>query len=232
MAAPAAIFVSGRVAVTAYRWISREPKTMRYDAQSSLLSISFAREPEEHVKVMFEAGRRLQSRPTAKQGRHIFIGLIFWGLALGLCIELYRQYVLIALLHLENVPPLGLAALQLVPFVLLAGGSLVWYGRRALRKTRQNWINLVEPGVFVDTDIYNHGIRSRGGPIQITVEWQKVRNIVFGPSRIDIEVETFIVYIPDRAFDNRKGFDDAAELIQRLWQEDKASRKAATFAFA
>lgn len=200
---------------------------MRYDAQSSLLSVSFKREPEEHVRVMFEAGRRLTPKPTAAHGRHIFIGMVVWGAALGIVSELYRQYVLILLLHLSDVPPLGLAALQMGPLVLLAGGLLAWYGRRAMRRTRKNWISQVAPGVFVDTDICSHGIRSAAGPIQLTAEWQKVRNIVLGPSRIDVEIETFVIYIPERAFENRQGFDHAAELIQRLWQEHRSGRKAA-----
>lgn len=55
--------------------------------------------------------------------------------------------------------------------------------------------------------------------MRIEVDWLAVRAVFADGSRIEIECESIALYLPERAFTDRKAFAEAAKTIRNLWRE-------------
>ena len=198
---------------------------MRTDAQNRIMSLSFRREPKEHADVMLQAGRRLMTPRNSSYGWTVFIGAVAFGAVIGITMEVYRRFVLSPLLGIDEVTPLNIIILQLLPFLLLIFALLYARARDVSKRRKQALIDRLEPGLFVDTDIFRDGLRSSTGPLTITMEWTAVRNVLIDKTRIELEGESFSTYIPERAFENRPAFEAAAAQIRTLWQDAKRKQK-------
>jgi len=201
---------------------------MRYDAANRIMSLSFERDPQEQADVMLEAGHRFMAPPGARYGWPMFFGALAFGVAIGLIMEIYRRFVLAPLLGSADIAPLNIIVLQLLPFLLLIFALLYGRARYITRKRRQALIDRVEPGLFVDTDIFRDGVRTSTGAVTVALEWTAIRNVLIHKTRIEFEGEAFTVYIPERAFSGRTAFEAAAERIRALWQDAIRKRQLAT----
>jgi hypothetical protein len=192
---------------------------MRYDVKNRIMSLSFKRQPEEHADVMFAAGRRMMRVPNASYGWRVIVGAIGFGAAVGVSMEVYRRFILSAVLGVDNVTPVSIIVLQLLPLLLLLLALIYYRTRFVSRRRRQALIARMDADQFIDTDIFREGVRSTSGPVIITMDWTAIRAILIENVRIEFEGEAFTMYIPQRAFENRKAFDAAANEFRTLWQD-------------
>jgi hypothetical protein len=195
---------------------------MRTDAQSRIMSLSFKREPEEHTRVMLEAGRRLTTPPSfANRWPRLLIGAIAFGAVVGIAMEGYRRFILSPLLGIVDVPPLNVIVLQLLPFFLLLIALLYLRMHYVQKRRLRAMIERLEPNLFIDIDIYRDGLRLSSEHLTITLEWAAARNVLLNSTRIEFEGESFTTYIPQRAFADRQAFEAAATEIRQLWRDAK-----------
>ena len=192
---------------------------MRYDPSERILSFSFARDPEEHADAMMEAGRKLLTRAGPASVWRPFFVMIGAGIAIGVAMELYRGFVLPALLGTADVTPLPVVLLELLPVVLVAGMLVAAFAMRAGIRQQRAIAARLDPKVFVDIDILRQGLRISSGPLLMEMDWTGVRDIVAAGNRLDIETEAYVIYVPERAFASRAAFDEAAGQIRTLWRE-------------
>lgn len=192
---------------------------MAYDPATRVLSLSFARDPSEQADVMLEAGRRMttSTEPMAAwTGFGIAIG---FGVLVGIVMELYRRFILPLVLGPSEVAPLGSVAVQLLPLILLLIALYSVLFVRTKTRRRQAIISKLEPGRVVDVDIFAKGVSMSSGKATIEVDWSGVHDIVADSSRIELECEGFVVYIPARAFDGNAAYAAALKDIRHLWRD-------------
>jgi len=200
-------------------------RPMRTDAQSRIMSLSFKREPQEHAEIMLEAGRRFMTSPLALRPWPLLAGAIGLGAVFGLVMEGYRVFILTPLLGIGEVAPLSVICLQLAPILLVAAGLLFGWARHVRQRRRQLLIARVGADMFADVDIFRDGIRTSAGPLVVTLAWEGIRHITTGPSRIEFEADTFIAYLPERAFADHQAFQAAARQIHQLWLDARLAVK-------
>lgn len=192
---------------------------MRYDPATRVLSLSFTRDPKEHADVMFETGRRMMTSSdpvSAWTGFGIAIG---FGAVVGLVMEIHRRFVLPLLLGPSELAPLGTVTLQFLPLILLVVAFYVLLHFRVARRQRKALISRLEPNLVVDVDIFSKGIVASSGQFAVEIDWPIVTNILVDGSRIEIECESFAIYLPHRAFANHAAFTEAARDLRKLWRE-------------
>lgn len=192
---------------------------MRYDPGTRVLSLSFARDPEEHTDVMLEAGRRMMSQAdTVRPGTAILVAIGF-GVAVGIVMELHRRIVLPSVLGSSEVAPLGTVALQLLPLILLFAALYAVLHVRTTRRRRRAMISRLQPNHFVDVDIFSGGVSTSAAQARVEVDWSGVRDIIADGGRIELECESFVIYIPTRAFENYAAYAEALKAMRRLWHD-------------
>ncbi|MDB5526249.1 MAG: hypothetical protein JWM58_4012 [Rhizobium sp.] len=197
---------------------------MRQDAQNRIMSLSFKRLPEEQADVLLGAGRRFLTGAGTKRGRNILVGAVAFGIMVGLGMEIYRRFVLSPLLGVDEVTPLNIIILQLLPFLILLAALIFAMSRQGNRRQRQALIDRIEPDIFIDIDIFRDGLRSTAGALTMTMDWAAVRSIDVRADRIEFEGETLTAYIPKRSFADRQAFEAAAAQLRTLWL-DAAHRR-------
>jgi hypothetical protein len=192
---------------------------MSYEAADRVLSISFVRDPREHADVMLDMGRRMTTGRdplSAWTGFGIAIG---FGAVVGIVMEVYRRFVLPLLLGPSEIAPLGTVAIQLLPLVLLIVALYVTLHLRIARRRRKALVSRLDPNLVIDVDIFSKGIVSSSGRFTVEIDWPAVTDIVVNGSRIEVECESFAIYLPERAFANRAAFGEAAKELRKLWRE-------------
>jgi hypothetical protein len=193
---------------------------MPYDPATRVLSLSYTRDPEEHADVMLGTARHMvtEADPGLAYGR--FIGFaIGLGATVGIVMEIHRRFVLPLILGPADIAPFGIVFVQLLPLVLVAIALYVWLYYRTAKRQRNALIARLHPTSVVDIDIFTKGMSSTNGQVSGEMDWLAVRNIVLDGSRIEIEVESFVVYIPQRAFASHAAFLEGAKEIRDLWRE-------------
>jgi hypothetical protein len=194
---------------------------MRHDPASRVLSLSFTRDPAEHADVMIAAGRRMfpVRRSSSLRWSWIRFSLaIAAGIVIGFIMEAYRRLVL-PFLGMQDTVPLGTAMLQVLPLALLAVALLIAFAWWGIRLRRSAFAARISPGVIVDVDIFTDGLTSSGGDLIIDLDWLAVREVYADANRIEIECESFVVYLPVRAFADGKAFTHGAAEIRKLWRD-------------
>lgn len=192
---------------------------MRYDPATRILSLSFTRRPGEHVDVMLETGRRMVTGPDPLSAWTGFGMAIGFGAVVGIVMEVHRRFVLPLILGPSEVAPLGTVALQLLPLILLVAALYVALRYRVAARRRRAIIARLEPELVVDVDIFTQGIASASGQSSLEVDWTAVKDIVINGKRIEIECDSFAVYLPERAFKDGAAFTEAAVEMRKLWRE-------------
>ena len=169
--------------------------------------------------MMLEAGRRMTTSTdplSAWTGLGVAIG---FGAVVGIAMELHRRYLLPLILGPSETAPLGAIAVQLLPLILLIIALYVIIFRRVAKRRRLALMSRLEPNRVVDVDIFTGGITWSSGHFTLDVDWPAVSEIVLNGDRIEMDCETFAVYLPERAFTNRAAFAEAAKDLRRLWRD-------------
>jgi hypothetical protein len=198
---------------------------MRTDAQSRIMSLSFERDPQEHVDVMFAAARRLAQSNTSVLTSMWMFWFFVYAAGFGLAMELYRRYVLVHLASFSTIPAFNILMLQVLPVFILIWLLLSWHNRIEARRSAKAMADRLERPVFVDVDIYRDGIQAATGKTLVQVDWTIIRDIHVLESRIEFESEAWVSFIPFRAFQGREDYLRRAREIRALWQ---AALKAET----
>lgn len=194
---------------------------MRTDAQSRIMSLSFKREPEEHADVMIQAGRRMMTPRKALSVGPFFAAAIAVGVVLALGMEAYRRFVLSPLLGNADVTPANVIFLQFLPLFVLAIILIYSFSALSHKRRRQALIERLDKNLFVDVDIYEEGMRSTSGPVTVMLEWKAIRDVAVKPSRLEFEGDSYVAYLPQRAFESRARFEEAAKKIRGLWMSTR-----------
>jgi hypothetical protein len=204
---------------------------MRYDPATRVLSLSFTRDPEEHADVMLDTGRRMMTSTDPASAWTAFGMAIGFGAIVGIVMELHRRFILPLVLGPSAIAPLGTVTAQLLPLILLVVALYVVLYRRVAKRQRKALLSRIEPNLAVDVDIFTQGIISTSGDFTVEIDWSAVTNIILDQSRIEIECESFAIYLPERAFPDRAAFMEAAKALRKLWREaakrDRDSRMVA-----
>ena len=192
---------------------------MRYDPATRVLSLSFIRDPKEHIDVMLETGRRMATSTDPVSAWAGFGVAIGFGAVVGIVMEVHRRFVLPLLLGPSEIAPLGTVAAQILPLVLLVIALYVVVYQRMVKRQRKAMLSRLEPNVMVDIDIFMQGMVSTSGDFAVEIDWSAVTDVILDGSRIEIECESFVVYVPERAFADRAAFIEAAKALRKLWRE-------------
>lgn len=192
---------------------------MRYDPADRILSLSFTRDPEEHTEVMLEAGRRMMTHADTIGPVTAVLVAIGFGAVVGIVMEFHRRIVLPSLLGRAEIAPFSTVALQLLPLILLFVALYATLHIRATRRRRRAMISRLQPDHFVDVDIFAAGVRTSAAQASVEVDWPGVRDIIADDGRIELECESFVIYVPARAFENYAAYAEAAKLMRRLWHD-------------
>jgi hypothetical protein len=192
---------------------------MAYDPATRILSLSFARDPSEQADVMLEAGRRMMTSTeplSAWTGFGIAIG---FGAVVGIVMEIHRRFLLPLVLGPSEIAPLGTVVMQLLPLVLLLAVLYATLHVRTRRSRREAIIARLQPDQVVDVDVFLKGVSMSGGHTTIDVDWPAVKQIIVDDARVELECESFVVYIPARAFDGNISYAEAVKEIRKLWRD-------------
>jgi hypothetical protein len=200
---------------------SGSAKTNRYEAVNRILSISFERDPKEHVDVVLSANRRFMATSRSRYTWLILIGAIMSGAAIGFVMEVYRRYVLPFVLGGDNVPTLSMVLFQFLPFVLLIAGLILTRARTLERLRRKAFAAQLAKGQFIDTDIYQNGIETTSGDVTVWMPWHTVRDVVVANRRIEILGDAFVTYLPERAFPDKEIFHKAGIRLAELKRQSR-----------
>lgn len=192
---------------------------MRYDPSTRVLSLSFKRNPAEHVDVMLETGRRMMTNPDPLSAWAGFGMAIGFGAVVGIVVEIHRRFVLPLLLGPSEIAPLGTVGLQLLPLVLLVAALYAVVHRRIAKRRRKALLSRLEPELVVDVDIFAQGIVATSGQSAVETDWTAVKDVLIEGDRIEIECESFAIYLPERVFKDQAAFTDAAAELRRLWRD-------------
>lgn len=192
---------------------------MRYDPADRILSLSFTRDPAEHADVMIEAGRRMMTRTDPTSAWTGFGVAIGFGAVVGVVMEVHRRFLLPLLLGPSEIAPFGSVFLQLLPLVLLIVALYAILHIRVARRRRKTLISRLEPNLVIDMDIFSQGITASSGQFAVEIDWPVVRDVLLDGNRIEIECESFSLYLPRRAFTNQAAFNATARELRQLWRE-------------
>lgn len=189
---------------------------LKYEAVNRVLSISFEREPQEHVDAVLSANRWFMATKRPRYTWLVLTGAILFGAAIGFLMEAYRRYLLPLVLGQENIPTLSVLLFQFLPFVILVGGLIVTRASYLERLHRRAYVSQLEKGQFIDTDVYENGIETTTGDITVWMPWNTVKEVVVAKKRIEIIGDAFVAYLPERAFPDRAVFHKAGVKLAEL----------------
>jgi hypothetical protein len=192
---------------------------MRYDPSTRILSLSFKRSPGEHVDAMLETGRRMMTSPDPLSAWAGLGMAIAFGALVGIVMEIHRRFVLPLILGPFEIAPLSTVGLQLLPLILLVAALYAIVHQRVAKRRRKALLSRLEPDLVVDVDIFAEGIVVASGQSTVETDWTAVKDVLIEGDRIEIECESFAIYLPERAFKDRSAFTDAAAALRRLWRE-------------
>ncbi|MFM2279920.1 MAG: hypothetical protein RLZZ444_2151 [Pseudomonadota bacterium] len=195
------------------RTLSSHGTPLRYDAGNRLVSASFQRDPSEYADIVLTSDRFTQPGRKLRFWQ-VAVSALTAGSAVGLAMEAYRRFLLPDLVDTAIIPPLPVVVLQFLPFVLLIVAAALarsWYQRG---RKRRALIAQFAPDQFIDIDIYENGIEASHGDIITWLPWTSVREVAQVKGRIEIIGETFVTYLPERAFPDTANFRMAAAQIE------------------
>jgi hypothetical protein len=115
--------------------------------------------------------------------------------------------------------PLSTAALELLPVLILLVALYFFLARRTARRQWRAMLSRMQPGLVVDVDVFSKGVRMSTERATIECDWPAARSIFAVPNGMEIEYESFAIFIPERAFANRAAFNEAGKQMRALWRD-------------
>ena len=195
---------------------SKPGARLKYEAVNRILSISFERDPQEHVDVVLSINRWYMATHRPRYSWLVLAGAVGFGLGIGLLMELYRRYLLPQLLGATGIPTLAMVLFQFLPFVVLIGTLIAGRTTYLERLHRRTYAAQLEEGYFIDTDVYENGIETTAGDVTVWTPWRAVKEVVVANRRIEIIGDAFVAYLPERAFADKAAFHRAGVRLAEL----------------
>ena len=183
------------------------------------VTIEFVRSADEHVGVMIDFGQRLQSG-SASTKTNLVRGLMA-GAALGI-----TGIVLVRLIDLEsiamNMTADKLLALLwiLLMLVLFNVFMLAWYPW-VVTRYRKTMIGRMAQDQKVAISADSKGILTKGPTSSFQLDWSEVRSMTKRNGRLELEAETLIVYVPQRAFADEASFDQMVATLEAFREKSR-----------
>jgi len=185
------------------------------------VTVSFMRQPDEHVSVMLRAGRRMARRSPQKAQNEVawfFISAIAVGAGLPVLFYLLRRYVYVPVFGLSpSIHEADIAIIWLVPSLMIYALILV-YSRWAMRQRRAAMHSRIRPGVTITVTANAEGASWASTDTKIWLGWSEIVNISRADGRIEFDLESFVTYIPASAFSDQKAQDAAFARILGFWR--------------
>ncbi len=193
-------------------------------ADDQSVTVSFVRQPAEHVAVMRQAGQRFalrRPRNAQSETAWFFVSAIVVGAALPVFFHLLREYVFIPVFGLSRSIGLGeMAIIWLVP-TLIVYALILLYFRWATRRRLRVMQSRLRPDVTVTVTITPEGAAWNSAQTSIWLGWSEILKISRRSGRIEFDTETFVTYIPASAFSDQQAQDAAFARILGLWRAAK-----------
>jgi hypothetical protein len=184
------------------------------------LTLSFKRDPGEHVDVMMAAGKRFQSPANGDSALHSYwLAIIAVAALIGIAMELHRRFLLPYLFGDSVFPTFSKAMGYFSPLILLALFFRLVLTLYVARIRRVRMMRRMRSDDIVDVDVSRSGIKFTMDDSILFVEWKAFKTMSIIDNRIDIDTAGFTVYIPERAFADRAAFLEGCKTIRRLWRD-------------
>ena len=186
--------------------------------------VSYVRQPDEHIAVMRQAGRRLtQRRPTNAFNRWglLLLCAIGGGAGAAALFHVLRTYVYIPLLE---IPPSlnegDLMMIWLIPTLIvyvLINLYYRWLTRRGLAALRAR----IRPDITITVTIDAEGVSWNTAHSSMWLSWGEISDIGRRNGRIEFDLESFVTYIPTSVFSSQEEQDAAFRRILGLWKAER-----------
>jgi hypothetical protein len=192
---------------------------------SDRIVVSYVRQPDEHVAVMRQAGRRFaMRRPANAYGR--WGSLLLWAIggAAGLAglFHLLRAYFFIPVLGTSpSLDENDLMAIWLVP-TLIIYVLIVLYYRWLTRRRLAAMRSRIRPDIAVTVTMTPEGASWDTAHSSMWLAWAEIIDIGRRNGRIEFDLEAFITYIPLSAFSDQEEQDAVFRRILGLWKAERA----------
>ncbi len=187
----------------------------------SSITVSFVRQPAEHVAVMQQAAQRFAVRrpPNAhNQAAWFFVSAIGVGAGLPVLFYLLRAYIFVPVFGMPGSMDLGdMAIIWLVPTLIIYVLIRI-YSRWATQRRLAALQSRLRPDVAITVTITPRGGSWDSAQTSIWLGWSEIRAIGRRNGRIEFDTETFVTYIPASAFSDRGAQDAAFERILGFWR--------------
>ncbi len=185
------------------------------------ITVSFIRQPDEHVAVMLRAGRRVARRSPQKAQNEVgwfFISAIAVASGLPVLFYLLRRYVYVPVFGLSpSIREADIAIIWLVPSLMIYAVILIYY-RWAMRRRRTAIRSRIRPSVTITVTANARGASWASTDTKIWLGWNEIIGISRADGRIEFDLESFATYIPASAFSDQQAQDAAFARILSLWR--------------
>lgn len=192
---------------------------------SERIVVSYVRQPDEHIAVMRQAGRRFAMRRPANaydRWGSFLLWAICGSAGLAGLFHLLRAYLFVPVF---GISPLldenDLMAIWLVP-TLIVYVLIVLYYRWLTRRRLAAMRSRIRPDITVTVTMTPEGASWNTAHSSMWLAWGEIIDIGRRNSRIEFDLEAFIAYIPLSAFANQEDQDALFRRILVLWKADRA----------
>jgi hypothetical protein len=192
---------------------------------SDQIIVSYVRQPDEHIAVMRQTGRRLtQRRPANAFNRWglFLLCAIGGGAGSAALFHVLRTYVYIPVLGISSsVDETDLMMIWLVPTLIvyvLINLYYRWLTRRGLATLRSR----IRPDITITVTITPEGASWNTAHSSMWLAWSEITNIGRRNGRIEFDLESFVTYIPTSVFSSQEEQDAAFRRILGLWKAEQA----------
>lgn len=188
------------------------------------ITVSFIRQPDEHVAVMLRAGRRAAGRSPQK-AQNDAGWFVLWAIAIGAALPVVfhflREYIFIPIFGLSpSINKGDMAIIWLIPTLILYALVLTyssWQVRRRLAAMQAR----IRPGLTITVTITPDGATCNTEHTSMWLAWSEIVDIGLRDKRIEFDLESFATYIPASAFSDQQAQDAAFARILGLWRAAK-----------
>lgn len=192
---------------------------------SDRIVVSYVRQPDEHIAVMRQAGRRfaISRRANAyRSGGMLLLCAIGIGGGAAALFHVLRAYFYVPVLGISpSLDESDLMMIWLVPTVIvyvIINLYYRWLTRRRLAAMRSR----IRPDIAVTVTMTPEGASWNTAHSSMWLAWAEIIDIGRRDGRIEFDLEAFITYIPLSAFSNQEEPDAVFRRILGLWKAERA----------
>lgn len=189
------------------------------------ITVSFVRQPSEHIAVMRQAGRRFAAGRSSNAhdawGWYTLYA-IGGGAGLAALFHVLRRYVFAPVLGIPlSITQSDMLIIWFVP-TLIIYVLILFYSRWLTRRRLAAMESRIRPGMSVAVTITPEGASWSTAHTSMWFSWCEITNIGHHSGRIEFDLESFVAYIPAAAFATQGEQDAVFGRILGFWQAGQA----------